>query len=321
MNTDSPEPLDKLLHDWAESRDAGAAHSRRLANHILSAAHDPEQHVAKDIADDFSIDALPLPDRPVPASRHVASRPSAERGGQLMIGGAALALSLVLAACLLYYNLVTTPTAHRQSPPLIANSAESPPPTAASETGSGAPSAAFLGASVLVAKRQLLSEANALFDNRIAWIADGERDVSLDVLEEDTSKAGEFMLIRVVVAKRVTPDDPWSTVWQTDVISRSEALVEIAAKQLNGSSLALWTYPMSDGEVAVDMDLILNHEMQQQSSSSMVLRAGHPTRVDCSAVDGVEQCVFHTVMPLQMGKKLRAGNSQHGARQGFLSAS
>lgn len=305
MNTDSSEPLDKLLQDWATSRDAGAAHNRRLANRILSAACGPQQQITEDCA----IDALPLTDRPMPASRQTAWRPSAERGGQLVIGGTALALSLVLAGGLLYYNLGTMQTDHHQSPAPIATSAGSPPPTAASQSGSAAPSAAFLQASVVAAKRQLLSEANALFDNQIAWIADGERVVSLDVLKEDTRKSGEFMLVRVVVAKRTTPGAPWSTVWQTDVISRSEALIEIAPKALDGTSLALWTYPLPDGEVAVDMDLILNDEMRQQSSSSIVLRAGHPTRVDCSAVDGFEQCVFHTVMPLQVGKEPRAGNS------------
>ncbi|MDA1055368.1 MAG: hypothetical protein O3C40_33630 [Planctomycetota bacterium] len=98
--------------------------------------------------------------------------------------------------------------------------------------------------------------------------------------------------------KNSSPDAPWSTVWQTDVISRSEALVEVAPQQLGGSSLALWAYQMPDGKVAVDMDLVLDQQTGMQSSSRTVLQAGQPTRVGGSTANGVEQCVFQTVMPL-----------------------
>ena len=112
------------------------------------------------------------------------------------------------------------------------------------------------------------------------------------------SHGGEFMLVRVVVAQRASPDLPWSTIWQTDVISRSEALVEVAPQRRDGSSLELWTYAMPDGEVAVDMNLMLDQQTRTRSSSSTVLQTGRPTRVGCSTEGGIEQCVFQTVMPL-----------------------
>jgi len=264
MNIESPDELDRLLGDWAASREADEQHTLRLSNRILAAARN----------------------QPVPVSRHAAPMSDADWGGKLTIVGGGLLLLLILAGCMLYYNLTTIPPGNPQPRRPIATSPETSPPGAS------------LGATVLAAKRRLLSETNALFDDQLAWIADGEHEVSFEVHEQAAQDAGEFILVRVVVAQRTSPDSPWSTVWRTDVISRSEALVEVAPTQLDGSSLALWTYLMSDGAVAVDMDLVLDQETQRHSSSSTVLHAGQPTRVGGSTEDGVEQCVFQTVMPL-----------------------
>ena len=302
MNTDSPDALDQLLEDWAAAREAGAAHSRRLSEHILAAARTEtrqaaNENVARTVVSDTEPNGAPLPELRKALFRPTATS-TADWGGRLMVGGGGLLLFLFLAGGLLYYNLAMGPAGTpRQT--RIALSGATPPTVAGARE---LPAAASLGANDLAMKRQLLAETNALFDNRLAWIADGEREVSFDLLHEAASKDGEFMLVRVVVARRLTPDSPWSTIWQADVISRSEALVEISPRQLDGSSLALWTYLMSDGEVAVEMDLMLDQETQRHSSSSTVLQAGQPTRVGCSTEDGVEQCVFQTVMPLSSSR-------------------
>ncbi|MEX1026828.1 MAG: hypothetical protein WD049_02300 [Candidatus Paceibacterota bacterium] len=286
----SPDSLDQLLSDWAASRKAGDEHCRRLAAQILSVARDGLE-VGRNESGQFQH----APNVTLPERRKALFRPTADQGSKLMIGGGGLLLILALAGCLLYYNL-SPATRNNQQParPIAASTGNVPPATA---VANGYPAAATLGATVLAAKRQLLTETNALFENQLAWIADGERKVAVEVgdqaVQDDT-----FMLVRVVVAQRISPDVPWSTVWQTDVISRSEALVEVAPEQLGGSSLALWTYRMPGGEVAVDMDLRLDQGTRLESSSSMVLQTGQPTRVGCSTQGGIEQCVFQTVMPL-----------------------
>jgi hypothetical protein len=280
MSSDSHDPLDQLLVDWAAARTADDEHTRQLSGQIISAARDEAQAVS---------------DQPVPAALYPEAIPAANWGGKLMIGGSVLLLFLVLAGSLLYYNLTGSPINDQQQAISID---ETPLTTALTDEH---PAAASLGATVLAAKQQLLSETNALFDNQLAWIADGQRDVSLEV-RDHAAGVDDFLLVRVVVARRTSPDAPWLTVWQTDVISRNEALVEVAPEQLDGSSLALWTHLMPEGEVAVDMDLMLDQEMQMQSSSSTVLQSGQPTRVDCSTDNGVEQCVFQTVMPLHLSQ-------------------
>jgi hypothetical protein len=298
MNDDSSDALDQLLSDWAASRVADEEHTRRLSNEILAAARE-QTDVGRNKSSQFRHEptVTPLPER-----RRALFRPTStstadiDWGEKLMIGGGGLLLLLILAGCLLWYNLTTVPPGALPRARPIAGPTDSTQPT--TDVASAPPAAASLGASVLAAKRQLLAETNAIFDDQLAWIADGEREVSLEVRDQAAQDNGEFMLVRVVVAQRTSPDLPWSTIWQTDVISRSESLVEVTPQQLNGSSLALWTYPMSDGEVAVDMDLALAQDTQMRSSSSTVLQTGQPTSVGCSTEDGVEHCVFQTVMPL-----------------------
>lgn len=291
---ESPDALDRLLGDWAASREASEQHTRHLTDQILATARDQ-----LDVGRNKSAQLRQKPTvEAFPELRQVLVRPTrfADWGGQLMIGGGGLLLLLILVGGLVYYNLATTPPGILpKARPIAGSPGTTTPPTI---DLSESPAAASLGAAVLAAKRQLLNETSALFDEQLAWIVDGQRQMSLEVGDQASIGDGEFMLVRVVVARRTSADSPWSTVWQADVISRSQSLVEVAPKQFDGSSFALWTYQMPDGAVAVDMDLMLDQNTQLQASSSTVLQAGQPARVSCSSEDGVEQCVFQTVMPL-----------------------
>lgn len=292
---ESPHSLDPLLRDWAASRAASAEHASRLADRILAAAELPE---AADAGRSKSGAFSHEPAVTRAARRQASFRPGgtdAEAARHLMWRGGGVLLLLSLAGSLWYFNRMTmAPETLPDTRSISAAHFGSPPTAAAGEL----PASAALGTDVLAAKRRLLTETNALFDNRLAWIADGEREVSLGVSDEPVSDNGAYLLVRVVVAQRMSPDSPWSTVWYTDVISRNEELVEVTPKQLDGSALALWAYATLDGEVVIAMDLTLDRGSPTQSSSTTVLQAGRPTRVSCSTADGVEQCVFQTVMPL-----------------------
>lgn len=286
MSKDSQDSLDQLLGDWAASRQASGDHARRLSAQILTAARDKL---------DSCTTTSRFVERPVPASV-IGAQSTADWGGKLMIGGGGLLLFLVLGGSLLWYNLTTDRSNNGRQGHSIAVPAGSRPLPIANAVNY--PPDAAVGADVLAARHKLLTETNALFDNQLSWIAEGAREVSLEVSDHVASGDSEFLLVRVVVGQRSAADSVWSTVWQTDVIARNDALIEIAPEQLGGSSLALWAHVISEGEVAVEMDLSFANGSQSPPAAITVLRSGQPTRVSCTSENGVEWCVFQTAMPL-----------------------
>lgn len=265
MKSDSSNPLDGLLNDWANSRQADAAHTDRLEEQVLSATSAEVRRVANRSMTDS---------QPVLLAE-LAHSPQQEWGTKLMLGGGGVLTMFIIIGAIVGYNLITAPPITNASPP----------------------EAAILGNDVVAAKTTLVTEANAVFDNQLAWIAEHPREVLIEV-DDRAPLEGEFVLVRVVVVQRARYGATWTTVWQTDVIARDAALVEIATEQLDDSSLAIWTHLISDGEVAVEMDLTFANRSQLPAETNTVLRPGQPTCVACSTENGVERCVYQTVMPL-----------------------
>lgn len=301
MNHASQDPLDQLLHDWAASREASEEHVQELSERIRQSCSTLCPGVADAVAAEESVivtdgssnSSNSFAQLSVPASQ-LRHRDRRDYGGKLMIGGGALLLFLILAGALIAYNLSRENHAEKPGPLIAWPAGVQPPETVPPR---GLPAESFLGGSILAAKQQLLTETNAVFDDRLAWISEGEREVSLKVDDRDATES-QFLLVRVVVAERTSATTDWKTVWKTDVIARNSMLVEVAAEQLDGSSLALWAHMISNHEVALEMDLAAVTDLQTPVITNTVLQSGKPTRVVCSNASGIERCIFQTVVPL-----------------------
>ena len=263
MTDPSPQDLDGLLKQWAEAHRPTEEKHRRLGRQVMAR-----------IADEVR-DPVELPQR---------QQTSWEV--QLMVGGGSLLVLLMLAGSLLYMNLSTvTPVA---IPSKGGEAAGAPP---------GYPAESLLAAKLVAGKGMLLAETNSLFDQRLRWIAEGQEEMVVEVDDEQGQASREFLLVRLVVAERDSAAGSWRLLWQADVITRSEELVEVRPREWPGSSLALWAFVLPDGDVAVDMDLRIQQQLLDATTST-VLQTGQPHQVDCRQFDNIERCVFQTVRPL-----------------------
>ena len=104
---------------------------------------------------------------------------------------------------------------------------------------------------------KLVAEIERLFDDRLAWVAETNQDVSLGIERQASMATGQPRIaVRVVVLQRASPSDPWKAVWTGDVAARAEELVQVKSPG-DGSQWMLWTHVLPDGAVSVDTELAM----------------------------------------------------------------
>jgi hypothetical protein len=256
------DPLGDLLRHWAERHSREGSQTAALRERVTAALRDTT--------------FLDLP--AVPAAR---DKPGPWSRLWWFAAGAA-------AAMLLVWGL---PWTHR-----------TPATTVAREERAETPPLVRLPQTQLIAKTRLLAAAEELFDGRLAWMAEDGRDVQLGLTDVATSSPNaDPILVRMVVLVRKPGGKDWNPVWETDLVTRDEQLVELVPRESQRSRLRLWAYTLPDGRIAVDSDLALAGALPIHSASSGVQQGGVPREVFSLRNDDAEYRVYQTVAVLPKG--------------------
>lgn len=155
-------------------------------------------------------------------------------------------------------------------------------------------------------KAALVAGMEDTFGVGLAWVAEHDRRVDVGLVADAPPRRGAALAVRIVVLSRREGDSAWTPVWQSDVVTRDEQVVDVAAGPDGAGRLRLWTHPLPDGAIAVDGELSLaaaNHPVA--TSYSGVQRPGEPRRVTGERRDGIEWQVIQTVVPLGSGTAIR----------------
>jgi hypothetical protein len=149
-------------------------------------------------------------------------------------------------------------------------------------------------------KQQLLAELDRLFDGKRVWFAETESDVVLggetrppaSAIAADTAVA-----MRIVLAKRSSSSDPWQRVLSTDVVSRTDQVVQFQLQEPDQptASFTSWTHLLPDGLVACDVDLKWDDGQSGELSDSLLLSPGVTQTGVSMHLNGVEYQLFQTV--------------------------
>ena len=256
MSKNSPDPLSDLLRHWAEQQSPDDFQSERLQAQVTLALQDAA--------------FLDLP--VIPATGGGTGVPS-----RLLWFAAGAAAAILLAWVL--------PLGHR-----------TPAPPVAREELAEAPPLVRLHEAQLMAKTRLLAAAEELFDGRLAWLAEDDRDVQLGLTDAaNFPQDANPIVVRLVVLARKSGSKDWKPVWEADLVTRDEQLVELTPQKLEKSRLRLWAYALPDGKIAVDSDLVLTGGIPILSVSSGVQQSGVPRQVFSLQRDDAECRVYQTV--------------------------
>jgi hypothetical protein len=166
-----------------------------------------------------------------------------------------------------------------------------------------------------ISKRAIvLSEMKDVFGDQLNWLA--ETDSRFEVgLSEDSLASGlpltqneaAEIAVRVVVEERSSPDSTWQRTWAADVISQSEEVVELAAKNDDQTTMTMWAYVLPDGMVAIDSELsfpgdhsamIGSQDAKFRAAFSNVQQDRRPSEEFLTGANGMEYRVFQTVAVL-----------------------
>ncbi|MGZ0165361.1 MAG: hypothetical protein ACKVII_15665 [Planctomycetales bacterium] len=296
MNENLPsDPLDNLLQDWAEERTVSSEHLDKLQDRIVKAIGDENLSSDRTVATSrrqFATSAVSRPEPPY------TRRPISLRRVSLvsrLVGVTLLALlAFIWSAQLADYGHGS----HRQ----------------AGDKRAEIPDYARLSESQLRERMIVLSEMKGLFGKQLNWLA--ETDSRFEVGLRDGSSAGDGSLssgdaleiaVRVIVEERSSSRDEWRRAWSVDVISQSEEVVELAAKDDDQSTMTMWAYVLPDGMVAIDSELSFSENSKSDTTEkvapfraafSSVQKDRQSSEELLNGANGVEYRVFQTVAVL-----------------------
>ena len=131
----------------------------------------------------------------------------------------------------------------------------------------------------------------------LPWATESNDKVAMGLLPEarPASRGGSPIAVRLVVVSRTGNDPAWTPVWAVDVVTRGEEVVALTRESSGAGKLLLWTYPMSDGMVAVDGRIALPDSLPMDSSFSDVQREGTTKAILSVDAGNVEYRVFQSI--------------------------
>jgi hypothetical protein len=158
------------------------------------------------------------------------------------------------------------------------------------------PAPAWIAPTPVDGKRELLAELQRVFEGRVAWVAETADQIRLGLNGDNAG--GAALAIRLVLVERLGAAAP-RPVWAVDLISGEERLVTLPANAAEGAEVAVWTYALPDGLVAVDGDIRWpKRSGLPRTAYTGILRPGVPQVVFHWRSDGVEYEVYQSVSVL-----------------------
>lgn len=148
-------------------------------------------------------------------------------------------------------------------------------------------------------KSVLFAGLEQTFGGHMAWFVEHDSRVDVGLVSDPPPGSSATVAVRIVVLSRRTGESAWTPVWQSDVMTRDEQVVDIAAGPGSAGRLRLWTHWLPDGAIAIDGEISISTAKPPVAVSySGVQRPGEPRRVSGEHKDGIEWQVIQTVVPL-----------------------
>jgi len=282
MNENLPsDPLDNMLQHWADERVASSEHLDNLQDRIVEAIGDEISSSDRTVATSRIQVATSSVSQPEPPYRR---RPISQRRVSLV--SRLVGVTLLALVTFIWSAQIRT----------------------------GIPDYARLNEGQLSERMIVLSEMKDVFGDQFNWLAETDSRIEVGLRDESSTNDRSLtpggaleIAVRVVVEERSSSRDQWRRAWAADVISQSEEVVELAAKDDDQSTMMMWAYVLPDGMIAIDSELSFSEIGKAgttekaapfRAAFSNVQKDRQPSEELLTGDNGVEYRVFQTVAVL-----------------------
>lgn len=149
------------------------------------------------------------------------------------------------------------------------------------------------------AMARVFTETERLFGPNLRWIAQSEHTMELGV--SDTAAPGTPLMVRITLVARHHGSTSWQRIWGTEVVARTDDLLELPPPGTPHGALAVWMHPLGGCAALVENRLALRSPVGMEAESSEVLRFGATRSVRQFRHAGIEYRLLQTVAPIGGG--------------------
>ena len=154
--------------------------------------------------------------------------------------------------------------------------------------------------SLVKGQSALRAELDAMFPGQWHWVTESRNQVRLEVGERRHA-SDEALAVRITIARRLSGEIDWQSLYTVDCLARREEVVELhpVTDGMRGS-VVFWAYPIADDLVAIDSSVIWEHsgggdQQRIVASFSGVQSASVPLQISSTQTTGAEYQIFQTV--------------------------
>ena len=107
--------------------------------------------------------------------------------------------------------------------------------------------------------------------------------------------------MRLVLARRSDPAQPWDPLWAADVVAENQQVVRFISRETGKTEAAVgtWAYIVPEGLIACGVELTWTQNSKRQLRDSVLIQPNQTTSGANVEIDGVEYQLFHAASVLQ----------------------
>jgi hypothetical protein len=150
---------------------------------------------------------------------------------------------------------------------------------------------------------RVFGETERVFGPSLMWVAQTGRDAELGLDERPgpTGNGSPLVMHLSVVARRDGDACGWRRVWQSDVVARTDGVMEMAPDGDPANRLTLWMHRLEGRDVLIESRLSLHTPLRMRTETSEILRFGATRDVSRVRCGDTEYRLLQTVAPAKGG--------------------
>ena len=165
-------------------------------------------------------------------------------------------------------------------------------------------------------QRLLFSRFHEVFGNQIKSVSEVNGEVLVDLREEDNllieggTGDSEYVSVRLVLISHDenSTGEKWAVVHDMNMLAGQERRIDIPMSE-DGLEVSIWTFPVDDDLVSVDLDLKFKVPFEVGQVSSLLEKTGEPKQLFTTKRNGIEYRLYQTIYRIKADPRVGSNST------------